>query len=528
MNKIPCRQRRALTWALAALMGLTPALSVPALASSHMDAPMITLDPAANTTDVYAFVSMDQFGNKNLTVALSVYPFENPGVGPNKYNFDDNVRYELHVALGKDVAAGRPTITYRFDFDTTFKNNKTILQSYLGVVNDVDDQFQNLTQTYTVKKIDHRKGWTTTIGKGVVPPNNEGNATPFYNQGDKGENPARMGVATAAELDKYTRQSIFTFPNGYTAFAGQRDDGFYADVQSIFDLLKLRNPGKDSQGGFNIHMMALRIPIGELGGDQQTVGVFATTSRPALPVQDDKDDKGDKGDKDDKGHGHSLIDLIRNASYRQVARQGNPLFNEGLVALEDKDLYSRTLPNVDNKIFRKYAENPELAALINLLIGGGQQLAIPTGRADIAAIFIPDLIKVDLSTNAVRLAGNGPGDANNPDDAGFSRLSIFGSDVQQSEAAGHPFRLPGNLLGLPADQFFVPGGWPNGRRFGDDVVDIAIIALLSDLRDPNNLKINDPFKGNYDGVTGNDMGYNKVFPYESTPQNGRNIVGFPH
>ncbi len=70
----------------------------------------------------------------------------------------------------------------------------------------------------------------------------------------------------------------------------------------------------------------------------------------------------------------------------------------------------------------------------------------------------------------------------------------------------------------------MPGGWPNGRRFGDDVLDIAIIALLSDLRDPANLKISDPFKGNYDGVTGNEMGYNKVFPYESTPQNGRNIV----
>jgi hypothetical protein len=532
LNRFLHGQRRALALALAALLGVAPALSVPALASSHMDAPMITMDPAANTTDVYAFVSPDQYGNKALTVALSVYPHENPGVGPNKYNFDDNVRYELHVALGRDIAAGRPTLTYRFEFDTTFKNSKTILQSYLGVINDVDDANQNLTQTYTVKKIDHRKGRTTTLGCGIVPPNNQGNATPFYNQDNNGENPARKGVATVDNLDKYTKQSIFNFQSGYTAFAGQRDDGFYADVQSVFDLLKLRNPGKDAQGGFNVHMMALRIPLGELGGDQQTVGVFATTSRPVLPVQDDKDDKHDKDkddkyDKDDKGRGHGLIDLIRNSLYKQVARQGNPLFNEGLVALEDKDLYSRTMPSVDSRIFRKYAENPELAALINLLIGGGQQLAIPTARADIAAIYIPDLIKVDLSTRAVRLAGNGPGMGSDFDDPGFSRLSIFGGDIQQSYASGHPFRLPSEFLGLTAGDFFVPGGWPNGRRFGDDVVDIAIIALLSDLRDPANLKINDPFSGNYDGVTGNDMGYNKVFPYESTPQNGRKIVGFP-
>ncbi len=533
MNGIPRGLRRALSLALAALVGVAPALSVPALASSHMDAPLITLDPSANTTDVYAFVSQDQSGNKALTIALSVYPHENPGVGPNKYNFDDNVRYELHVAVGRDVAAGRPTITYRFEFDTTFKNSKTILQSYLGVINNVDDPNQNLIQRYTVKKIDSRTGRAMTLGSGIVPPNNQGNATPFYNRANNGENPALKGVPTADQLDRYTRQSIFTFPNGYTAFAGQRDDGFYADVQSIFDLLRLRNPGQDSQGGFNVHMMALRIPLSELGGDQQTVGVFATTSRPVLAVKGDKDDKYDKDDKDDKsdydkGHGHALanLNLLRNSLYTQVARQGNPLFNEGLVALEDKDLYSRTLPNVDSRIFRKYAENPELAALINLLIGGGQQLAIPSGRTDIEAIFIPDVIKVDLSTDPVRLAGNGPGAPDNPDDIGFSRLGIFGGDILKSQASGHPFRLPSQFLGLPAGDFFVPGGWPNGRRFGDDVVDIAIIALLSDLRDPANLQINDPFKGNYDGVTGNELGYNKVFPYESTPQNGRKIVGF--
>ena len=166
MNRVPPKLRRAMALALIALMGLTPSLSVPAFASSHMDAPLITLDPAANTTDVYAFVRPDQNGNKSLVLALSVYPHENPGVGPNKYNFDDTVRYDLHVALGRDVAAGRPTITYRFEFRTAFKNTRTILQSYLGVVNNVDDANQNLTQTYTVKKIDNRTGRATAIGVG--------------------------------------------------------------------------------------------------------------------------------------------------------------------------------------------------------------------------------------------------------------------------------------------------------------------------------------------------------------------------
>ena len=215
--------------------------NTPALASSHMDAPLITLDPSANTTDVYAFVT-EENSQRYLNVALSVYPHEEPGVGPNKYNFDDNVRYEIHLALGSDLAIGRPTLTYRFEFDTKYKNTKTILQSYLGVVQNVDDASQNLTQTYSVTKL-ARTG-PQFIGTGVVPPNNQGIATPFYNQGDNGENPARQGVSTEAALDRYTRAGLSKFSNGYVAFAGQRDDGFYADVQSIFDLLQLRNPGR--------------------------------------------------------------------------------------------------------------------------------------------------------------------------------------------------------------------------------------------------------------------------------------------
>src|SRR5262249_54326562 len=247
MKGLTLTLRRGLVMAMIAVMGITPMASVPALASSHMDAPLITRDPAANTTDVYAFVARTPNDAKSLVLALGVYPHEVPNIGPNKYNFDDNVRYELHVALGPDLAAGRPTITYRFEFKTNYKNQNTILQSYLGVVKDIDDAAQNLTQTYNVFKIDNRQGTLTLLGWGIVPPNNQGNVTPFYNQGDNGEMPARKGVATTAELDKYTRQAIFTFPNGYTSFAGQRDDGFYADVQSAFDGITLRNPGKDSQ-----------------------------------------------------------------------------------------------------------------------------------------------------------------------------------------------------------------------------------------------------------------------------------------
>src|SRR5215471_5434979 len=178
-----------------------------AQASSHMDAPLITRDPSANTTDVYAFVQ-NRNGMKSLVTALGVYPHEEPGVGPNKYNFDPNVLYQIHVATGNDVAQGKATLSYEFKFNTTFRNRNTILQSYLGVVNDAGDANQNLVQTYTVTKVDHHhNNLRTLLGSGVVPPNNQGVATPFYNQGNNGNNPAKDGVATEGQLDRYTTQT---------------------------------------------------------------------------------------------------------------------------------------------------------------------------------------------------------------------------------------------------------------------------------------------------------------------------------
>src|ERR1700744_205124 len=114
-----------------AMAGLATCLASTALASSHMDAPLITLDPAANTCDVYAFVSADTNNTQYLTTALTVYPFEEPGIGPNIYNFDPNVLYEINVSLGDDVTAGKPTISYEVQFRTSYKNTGTILQSYL-------------------------------------------------------------------------------------------------------------------------------------------------------------------------------------------------------------------------------------------------------------------------------------------------------------------------------------------------------------------------------------------------------------
>lgn len=444
----------------------------PAGASSHMDAPLITLEPAANTTDVYAFLSQHAgSGEKYLTTALAVYPFEEPGIGPNLYRFDDRVVYDIHVALDGDIANGKPDLTYRFEFKTDYANSATIL-SYLGEVDPkgkgIFPDNQNLRQTYTVSSIDDRRsGLPVLLGSGLVPPNNQGRVTKFYNQNNDGDQPAKPGVAKFGDLDPYTMNTIIELQHGHYAFAGQRDDGFYADVQSIFDLdfgfgRDRNTPTKpfDSQGGFNVHMIVLDIPLSQLGG-AKIAGVYATTSR-----WDNEKDR-----------------LI------QVGRQGNPLFCEVLVAKVDKDRYNETPLKDDAALFSKYADDPELAHAL------GTTPIIP---GLLHSIFIPDLIKVDLTTPPARLAGG----------HGFNRLGVFGGDVLKSTAQD-PFKNGG----------FIPGGWPNGRRFGDDVVNIALIALGA----AGPFGKTDP---NYNGtrVEHNDETYNSVFPYAGTPHNGRNIA----
>lgn len=474
--------------ALGAVLFASMAAITPARASSHMDAPLVTVDPAANTTDVYAFLTQNAFGQKFLTTALAVYPFEQPGIGPNTFRFDDRVAYDIHVSLdSNNIGQGKIDLTYRFRFKTVFPNNQTIL-TFLGPVEPagpgVFPANQNLRQTYTVTLIDHRlKGVTspfinkpTVLGTGMVPPNNQGRVTRFYNLNNDGDQPAKPGVANPNDLDPYTKNTIFELKNGHRVFAGQREDGFYADIQSIFDLdftfgRDRNTPTKpyDSQSGFNVHTIVLNIPLTQLEG-VKIAGVYATTSRTLASLLDD-DSSGDE----------KLL--------KQVGRQGNPLFNEALVSHVDKDRYSESRPADDAKNFAKYADNPEIARAL------GTTPIIP---GLLRAIFIPDLIKVDLTTPPARLAGT----------AGFNRLGVFGGDVLKS-ATQDPFKNGG----------FVPGGWPNGRRFGDDVVNIALIALGAagpfGSIDPN---------FNATRVNHNDSTYNVVFPYAGTPHNGRNIA----
>ncbi|MFN0135466.1 MAG: DUF4331 domain-containing protein [Phycisphaerae bacterium] len=458
-----------------------------AVASNHSDAPLIKQDPQANLTDVYAFIGRkyDNPNQKVLNVVVNCRPFSEPGDGAMYERFADDARYSIHIT---DPSTGVTNTRYDFFFtapDTGYKNVNTILQQGLGTqvgpIQDVGDARQNFTQRYNVVKV---VGATeTTIGTNLlIPPPNVGkNVTPFYNDAS---GRAVSGADTFAELDRYTQQTIHNLSDSAVSFAGSRDDSFYCDIPGIFDLLDVRildnngtladGLGQDGNGfdgfkGFNVLTFAVQIPVEQLTngsfnspffGAQTGVGVYASISRPAMRMLAPDGTRSFGG------------------GWVQVSRLANPFFNEGLVATVDKDRLNHTSPVDDATNFATYALNPELAALINFVYGTS---FVTSGRTDLAAIFIPEVLKVNTTTDPVRL----------DNEPGFSRFGFVGGDTTNG----------------------VSSGWPNGRRFGDDVADIALTAIASG-------PTYSPITVVGDNVTGNDIAYHTVFPYAATPHAG--------
>ncbi len=480
-----------------------------AQASSHSDAPLIKLDPQANLTDVYAFRRNRPDGTKVLVVEVSVRPFSEPGDGVTYDSFSDDARYSIHIA---NPITGAEVQRYDFKFSPvssqngSYKNLDTILRygrganvngaADAGPIMDVGDAHQNFVQSYTVTKTVSATGQATALSPAgmtlLVPPANTGlRTTPAYNDPSTGK--AVSGATTRAALDTYTRETTYDLPavpgaaGQTTVFAGSREDGFYADTPGIFDLLDSRilsnkkgnGLGQDGTGvdgfkGYNVLHYAIVIPLSDLpafsyqaaftSGLSSGVGVYASVSRPRVTLRS------------------TTGDNVGSGPYIQVNREANPLFNEVLVAIRDKDNYNRDLPTSDAAKYKTYALNPEVAALINKVYSTN---FATTNRVDLAAVYIPDVIRVDTTTGPANISGQ----------AAFSRLGFIGGDT------------------LKTANGTTPGGWPNGRRFGDDVVDIALTAVASgpDYKTVTLLG---------DNVASNDQVYNMTFPYAATPNAG--------
>ena len=310
-----------------------------AAASSHREAPLISQDPTADNTDLYAFVSPDK--PDTATIVSNWIPGEDPAAGPNYYTFSPTARYDIYIDKNGD---GNPDITYQF----RFQNQPS--QFFLG----------NTQQTYTVTKIVGNT--STVVGNGLLTP------------------PDNIGPRSTPNYPALAAQGIHQLNDGTTVFAGQRDDAFFADVGAIFDLVAIRSGtganggGRDFLAGYGVHTIALQLPKSLLdNGTNHTVGVWAATDRQRVSIAGGK------------SHGRWV----------QVSRLGNPLINEVVIPTDMKDYWNSQPPSKD-KQFEKYYENPILATVLQKLypqFGPFQD----TGRSDLVAVLGTGLQKPALN-----------------------------------------------------------------------------------------------------------------------------------
>jgi len=443
-------------------------------ASSHREAPLISQDPMADNTDLYAFRSPDR--PDTVTIIANYIPLESPAGGPNFPAFDDTVLYEINVDNDGDA---REDLTYQFRFHTETRNPETFLYN-TGPISSLDDPNWNRPQTYTVTLAEHGPGnseRSTVLGADLpTPPDNIGpRATPNYS-----------ALAAAA---------VTNLPGGIRVFAGQRDDPFFVDLGSIFDLAGLRpfNPfhliplppsaGRDAVAKYNTHSIAIQVPIAQLVHMPRTnIGIYASASRQQVRILR-KDGASDDG-----------------GPFLQVSRLGEPLINEVVIPLGLKDRWNRTDPEDDGQFERLYSA-PEVSRLENLLYGSVLSPITVTGRADLVAILL---------TGVPNLNFTGPARAD---------LLRLNTAVAPTAAVGG-----GDRLGVLAADL---AGFPNGRRLEDDIVDIDLRAFAEGYGPFLNGLLGLPNKAPNnqlgDGVDSNDKAFLTQFPYVGDPHQGYEV-----
>lgn len=401
--------------------------------SSHREAPEISKDPVADSTDVYAFVSPDD--HNTVTIIANYIPLQQPDGGPNFYEFGDDVRYEINISNDNDLKAD---ITYRFDFNTKIRNPKTFLYN-TGPINNIGDHTWNRPQFYTVTRIENGHGRVLARNLTVPPVNVGKRSTPHY---------ARLGA-----------QAVHKVGNR-RFFAGQRADAFHVDLGSIFDLGGLRPlnqahliklpemGGVNAVQSYNVHTLAIQVPISDLtryhyqvtdnDSPHSVIGVWSSAGRRQSRMFNKRTGTY-------RGHG----------PFRQVSRLGNPLFNEVIVPMAEKDKWNSRPPAAD-KAYAKYVNEPELGGLLPVLYPGkfDNLAAYKKARADLHAILLTGIPK-----------GIVPGFQNytGPGEADMLRLNV----------AIPPSAKPNDLGVVGGDL----AGFPNGRRINDDVVTIAFRAI---------------------------------------------------
>jgi hypothetical protein len=425
--------KRALVPSLAVLLSVSP-FSPAARASSHREAPLISQDPGADNTDVYAFVSPADPGK--VTLIANFIPLQAPYGGPNFFKFDDQVLYEIHVDNDGDAVED---LTFQWRFTTEVRNGNTFLYN-VGPVASIDSTNLIVLQRYTVTRVTEgrRSGRNEVLATGLLTaPNNVGrNSMPNY-----------PSLAT---------QAVYTLNGGVKAFAGPREEGFYVDLARIFDLLQVQPAGLDGTAGLNVHSIALEVPIEQLtrSGSRPAgptdsaavIGVWSTASRPVVTVLSPGQAPEARGE------------------FVQVSRLGHPLVNEVVIPRGMKDRFNASEPR-DDAQFGAFVTDPEPARLLTALFG----LRVPpVPRNDLVQVFLTGV----------------PG-LNQPP-------GVKAAEMLRLNVAIPPSRNPSRLGVVGGDV----AGYPNGRRVMDDVTDIALTAVSGVLVPGFGTSLGDGVNGN--------------------------------
>lgn len=497
-------------------------------ASSHREAPLIAADPTADNTDLYAFVSPDR--PNSVTLLANFIPLEEPASGPNFFKFDDNVLYQIRLDNNGDA---RLDLALEFRFNTVVGNGDTFLYN-TNTIDNLSDPDWNVKQFMSV---------TARIRQGD--PN-----TPTFTTFNLGTNlptpPVNIGPRSTPNYEtNLAEPSISTIPTGFgdiKVFAGQRDEGFYVDLGSAFDLLGVRpfnaahlaplptSNGVDATAGYNVHTIAIQVPTQLLtatgalptgpSDPNAIVGFYSTASRPSTRVLNTNGTVTQTGNCAN-GQGIPTAD----PSCVQVSRIANPLFNELFIPIgtsptvseNDKDLYNSQLPATDinrkSYVLGSVSRGVEPVRLINLLYP--PVLDAPTsGRVDLVRVFL----------TGVPGATRPPVQAD-PDDptGGLGAVPAELLRLNTAIAAVSPSSPGYSRLGVIAGDL---GGYPNGRRVGDDVTDITLrvgagILLPGNACAGGTANCNQaPNNQLGDGVTQNDKPYRTTFPYLASPWDG--------
>jgi hypothetical protein len=479
--------------------GALSLISAPsAYASSHREAPFITQNPKVDATDFYLFRSYENGRSDFVTLVANYVPLQDPGAGPNYFAMDPNALYEIHVDNNGDA---KEDLTFQFRFTNTNKDTQLTVGGKKvsiplvingGAIDSVNPTGANVRETYavTVVRGDRRSGTRAAVT------NADNGAAAFDKPIDN------VGNKTIPNYAAYAAKHIYnvTIPGCATPgrmFVGQRKDSFVVNLGETFDLINIKAPAtefaanaesaaKDDLAGKNVTAIELEVPIACLtAGSDPVIGAWTTASMR-------------QGRLLNSAPSASASSSKEGGAWVQVSRLGMPLVNEVVIGLKDKDRFNASKPSADGQ-FADYVTNPTFPALVEILYGSAGAKA-PTNfpRNDLVAAFLTGIKGV-----------------NQPATVTASEMLRLNTATAVT-ASGAQKRL-GVIDGDSA-------GFPNGRRPGDDVVDVVLRVAMGKLCTLNiGCAPADAAAGGLhftDGAFLDETAFTSAFPYLKTPLAG--------